>query len=45
VTLTATPDANSIFTGWSGACSGTAPTCTVTVGGDRWVYATFQAAQ
>ena len=31
VTLTATPDAGMKFTGWSGACTGTAPTCTLTV--------------
>jgi subtilisin family serine protease len=27
VTLTATPSAESVFTGWTGACSGTTPTC------------------
>ncbi len=27
VTLTATPGSNSVFAGWSGACSGTATTC------------------
>jgi len=41
VTLTATPDANSIFTGWSGGgCSGTGP-CTVTVNAATTVTATF----
>jgi hypothetical protein len=40
VTLTATPVANSTFTGWSGACSGTG-TCTVTMDQDRAVTATF----
>lgn len=29
VTLTATPSEGSTFTGWSGDCSGTAPTCVV----------------
>lgn len=42
VTLTATPSANSIFTGWSGACSGTEG-CTVTVDGEEQVTATFSA--
>ena len=42
VTLTAAPGANSIFTGWSGACSGTGA-CTVTVSGSESVTATFQA--
>ncbi|HEY3208959.1 MAG TPA: PKD domain-containing protein [Actinomycetota bacterium] len=40
VTLTATPDASSIFTGWSGDCSGT-DTCQVTVDQARSVTATF----
>jgi Divergent InlB B-repeat domain len=41
VTLTATPAANSTFTGWSGGgCSGTA-TCRVTVNADATVTATF----
>lgn len=30
VTLTATPATGSVFSGWSGACSGAAPTCTLT---------------
>ena len=29
VTLRVTPDPGSVFKGWGGACSGTAPTCTV----------------
>jgi uncharacterized repeat protein (TIGR02543 family) len=29
VTLTATPTSGHTFTGWSGACSGTNPTCTI----------------
>lgn len=40
VTLTATPDVGSTFTGWSGACSGTG-TCTVTMDADKTVTATF----
>lgn len=39
-TLTATPDAGSVFSGWSGACSGTAD-CVVTVNADTVVTATF----
>jgi cysteine-rich repeat protein len=43
VELTATPDANSVFGGWSGAgCSGTG-TCTVTLSQARTVTATFTA--
>jgi phospholipase C len=40
VTLTATPDAGSTFTGWGGACSGAA-TCTVTPTTLSIVTATF----
>ncbi len=43
VTLTATPAAGSTFGGWSGACTGTAATCTVTVTGGHAVGAAFQA--
>ncbi len=31
VTLTATPDGTSTFTGWGGACAGTQPSCTLTM--------------
>jgi hypothetical protein len=31
VTLTVTPDAGLHFVSWSGACTGTSPTCTTTV--------------
>lgn len=41
VTLTATPDASSIFTGWSGACTGMT-TCTVPLMVASTVTATFQ---
>jgi uncharacterized repeat protein (TIGR02543 family) len=41
VTLTATPNANSIFAGWDGACSGTDPICNVTMAADESVTATF----
>ncbi|MBA3393312.1 MAG: DUF4215 domain-containing protein [Deltaproteobacteria bacterium] len=40
VTLIASPDATSTFTGWSGACSGTA-NCVVTMSQARAVTATF----
>jgi uncharacterized repeat protein (TIGR02543 family) len=40
VTLTATPDAGSTFTGWIGDCTGTGP-CTVTMDQDRAVTASF----
>jgi len=41
VTLTATPDSTSTFTGWTGGgCSGTA-TCQVTIDADTTVTATF----
>jgi hypothetical protein len=41
VTLTVAPGAFSSFTGWSGACSGTSRTCTVTMSVARTVGATF----
>ncbi|HEX7679003.1 MAG TPA: Ig-like domain-containing protein, partial [Thermoanaerobaculia bacterium] len=40
VTLTATPESTSTFTGWSGACSGTGP-CAVSMTQQRNVTATF----
>jgi len=40
VTLTATPDANSVFTGWSGACSGIGA-CQVTMDGAKMVTVAF----
>ncbi len=41
VNLTATPGASSTFQGWSGACGGTATTCSVTMNANRNVTATF----
>jgi uncharacterized repeat protein (TIGR02543 family) len=42
VTLTATPAVGSSFTGWTGACTGTA-TCVVTMDAAKTVTATFTA--
>jgi peptidoglycan/xylan/chitin deacetylase (PgdA/CDA1 family) len=41
VTLAAAAAAGSSFTGWSGACSGTAPTCTLAMTAARSATATF----
>ena len=41
VPLTATADPGSTFSGWSGGCAGSAPTCSVAVNGDVTVTATF----
>jgi uncharacterized repeat protein (TIGR02543 family) len=41
VTLTADSTDWYTFDGWSGACSGTSPTCTVTMDGDKTVAASF----
>jgi hypothetical protein len=41
VTLTARPDEGAYFTGWGGACSGNAGTCTITMRGNRTVRARF----
>ncbi len=43
VTLTATPDANSIFTGWSGACNGSGG-CALTMDAAKTVSANFDVA-
>lgn len=40
VTLTATPDANSVFAGWFGVCSGTG-SCVVAMNSNKAVTATF----
>ena len=42
VVLTATPDAGALFQGWSGACTGNTPTCTVAVTQSLTVTATFR---
>jgi len=42
VSLTATPDAGFVFTGWSGGCSGTS-TCSVNITSATTVTATFSA--
>ena len=41
VTIHAAPDSNSIFEAWSGNCSGTNRTCTVTMTGDKTATASF----
>lgn len=41
ITLTASPIAAAEFAGWAGACTGVAPTCTVTMDADKTVTATF----
>jgi hypothetical protein len=43
VTLTATPAPGSLFTAWGGACSGSSPTCTVTMDAAKPVSAQFDA--
>jgi hypothetical protein len=41
VELIATPAAGAAFLGWGGACSGSAPTCSLTLGRDVAAVATF----
>lgn len=41
--LTASPDSNSVFTGWSGGCIGNDPTCTMTINADSSVTASFNS--
>ncbi|MGH9497922.1 MAG: alkaline phosphatase family protein [Terriglobales bacterium] len=41
VTLTEVPGAHSVFTGWSGGCTGTNSTCAVTMNSNIQVTATF----
>ena len=41
VTLTATPSADSVFSGWTGACSGSSVTCNLTMDAAKSVTATF----
>jgi hypothetical protein len=42
VALSASPSANSTFAGWSGRCSGTRPTCRVTMNSSTWVNVAFK---
>ena len=44
MTLTAAATAGSVFTGWSGACTGTSPTCTLTAFDHALAVANFRAA-
>jgi len=44
VTLTATPADGSVFTGWGGACSASASTCTLTMDAAKAVSASFAPA-
>jgi hypothetical protein len=41
ITLTATPDSSSVFSGWSGNATGTNTTTTVTMDSDKTVHAEF----
>jgi hypothetical protein len=41
LSLAASPNSNSLFSGWSGACSGTSPTCTFTPSANAAVSAAF----
>ncbi len=43
VTLSAGPNADSSFAGWSGACSGNSPGCTTIIDADESVTAIFKA--
>jgi hypothetical protein len=45
VTLQATPDDGSTFTGWGGDCTGSAPDCAFTLDGNRVVRAGFGAVE
>lgn len=42
ITLTAAPSPDSLFGGWSDACTGSSSTCTLTMSAARSVTATFQ---
>ncbi len=41
IELIATPETGSAFLGWGGACSGSAPTCSLTMSGNEAAVATF----
>jgi hypothetical protein len=42
VSLTATPSAGKAFVNWTGGCTGTSPTCSVTISADTQVQAIFK---
>jgi len=44
VTLSAAISSGAVFAGWSGACTGTAPTCTLTMNANKAVTATINAS-
>jgi len=44
ITLTATPDAGSVFAGWIGGCDGSEPTCTITLTTSETIVAVFDLA-
>lgn len=44
VTLTARPRTGSVIAGWTGVCSGSGPTCAVSMGADRQAGVTFAPA-
>jgi hypothetical protein len=44
VTLTAVPNEDARFRSWGGACTGTLPTCTITMEKNTTVYASFDRA-
>jgi uncharacterized repeat protein (TIGR02543 family) len=44
VTLSASPNDGYVFTGWTGGCTGTSPSCTVTMTAASTVTATFSQA-
>jgi hypothetical protein len=44
VVLSAVPAARSVFSGWSGGCSGSKPSCRLTMSGNTSVRATFALA-
>ena len=41
IALTAVPSLDAVFVGWSGACSGTEPACTMVLGSSQFVKAVF----
>jgi hypothetical protein len=43
MTLTATPQTGHIFMFWTNGCTGSTPTCTVSVSGQKDVFARFEA--